>query len=200
MWANSPRFERPYRRPGKRQDGVAAVEFALLATIFFTLVFAILEIARAIYMFNTLQEVTRRAASMAAISAFDSATIETVRKHALFANAKGNLILGEPVTPAHLRIDYLSVSKDSAIHLTAQPASPMPVDPMANKVNCAMDLYGASCIRLVRVRICMPNSDSNCTPVPYRMMFPLIDFSLLKLPRSETIVVAQSLGATLIAP
>lgn len=190
---------RPQRRrpaPVHRQRGSSAVEFALLAILFFTVVFAVLEIARAIYLFNTLQEVTRRAASLAASSAFDSATIDTVRKQALFADANGNLQLGDPITSAHLKIDYLSLSRDSTGALTAQPTLPMPSCPATNKVNCLMNPYGPSCIRLVRVRVCDPNGDGDCTPVSYKMLFPLVDLSLLKLPISQTIAPAQSMGYT----
>jgi Flp pilus assembly protein TadG len=193
MWAIDRQPKGP-RRPGTRQDGVAAVEFAVLAIVFFMLVFGVLEIARAIYLFNTLQEVTRRAAAMAASSNFDSSTVGAVRQNALFADAKGNLVLGDPVTPANLKIDYLSLSRDSTGVLTAQPASPMPTCPARNMLNCLTNPYGASCIRLVRVRICDPLGTDDCTPVSYKMLFPLVDLSLLKLPRSETVVPAQSLG------
>lgn len=196
MWATDRQAQRPRRRPGARQAGVAAVEFAILAVVFFMLVFGVLEIARAIYLFNTLQEVTRRAASMAASSAFDSNTLDTIRRQALFADANGNLLLGDPVTPAHLKIDYLSISRDSSGVLTAQAASPMPSCPATNMLNCLTDPNGPSCIRLVRVRVCDPNGTDDCTAAPYRMLFPLVDLSLLKLPRSETVVPAQSLGYT----
>lgn len=196
MWATDRRPHGPRCRPGVKEAGVAAVEFALLASLFFLLVFGVLEVARAIYLFNTLQEVTRRAASMAANSKFDSATLDTIRQQALFADANGNLVLGDPVTPAYLKIDYLSLSRDSTGALTAQPASPMPSCSATNMLNCLTNPYGASCIRLVRVRVCDPKGTDDCTAVPYQMLFPLVDLSLLKLPRSETIVPAQSLGYT----
>lgn len=195
MWATKPPYSSRHR-PRTRQGGVSAVEFVVLATVFFTLVFAVLELARAIYLFNTLQEVTRRAASMAANRHFDSTTVETIRQQALFADAKGNLLLGDPVTPAHLKIDYLSLTRDSTGVLTAQPASPMPSCAATNMLNCLTNPNGASCIRLVRVRVCDPKGTDDCTAVPYRMLFPLVDLSLLKLPRSETVVPAQSLGYT----
>jgi len=49
----------------RNQTGAAAVEFAFVAIIFFTLFFGVVEIARAMYISNTLQEVTRRAAELA---------------------------------------------------------------------------------------------------------------------------------------
>lgn len=195
MWA----AKLPSRFPKRleiRQSGIAAVEFIVLAIFFFTMVFGVLEIARVLYLFNTLQEVTRRAASMAASTNFDTNTVDSIRKQALFADAKGNLLFGDPITPAHLKIDYLSLSRASTGIVTAQPASPMPSCAATNMLNCLTDPNGASCIRLVRVRICVPDETTDCIAVPYRMLFPLVDLSLLKLPRSETIVPAQSLGYT----
>ena len=51
----------PATRAG-RQQGAAAVEFALVALLFFTLLFGILEFGRMLYLYNTVQEVSRRAA------------------------------------------------------------------------------------------------------------------------------------------
>jgi hypothetical protein len=189
-----PFLPRPVRRPRK---GVAAVEFALLALGFFIVLFGVLEIARAVYLINTLQEVTRRAASLAASSRFDSATLDQIRQQALFGSTNGSLLLGDPVTTADVKIDYLSMTRDATTGtLSAQPASPMPSCPATNRVNCLADPYSASCIRMVRVRICDPNGPDDCTRVGYRMLFPLINLSGLKLPQSETLAPAQSLGYT----
>jgi hypothetical protein len=189
---SGPRFELV-----RRQRGAVAVEFAMLAIIFFTIVFSVLELTRALYLFNTLQEVTRRAAAMAVNSHFDGTTVSNIQKAALFADAKGNLILGEPVTPAHLKIEYLSVSRDATTGaLALQSASPMPSCSAKNKLNCLTDPYSSSCIRFVRVRVCQPGGTADCAPVPYKMLFPLIDLSVLTLPRSTTIAPAQTLGFT----
>ena len=186
-------------RDGKRLDtnqrGVAAIEFALLAIVFFSLVFGILELARMVYMFNILQEVTRRAGTMAANSNFDAATLDTIRRQALFSDRNGNLVFGAPVTTAHLKIDYLSVSRDNGTGaVTPLPISVLPSSPAQNYANCVANPYDASCIRLVRVRICQPGGGDDCTPVPYEMQFPLIDLSGLSLPRAEAIVPAHTLG------
>ena len=180
---------------GRKQGGAAAVEFALLAIIFFSLVFGILEMARLIYLFNILPEVTRRAGAMAANSNFDDATLNTIRNRALFSDKNGNLIFGVPVTAAHLKIDYLSISRDGNTGaVTPQLVSSKPSSSTQNYVNCVANPYDGNCIRLVRVRICQPGGGDVCTPVPYQMQFPLIDLSGLTLPRSETIVPAHTLG------
>lgn len=191
---NNHPFRRP-RRLGKNQRGGAAVEFALLVLIFLPLIFGILELARLVYMFNILQEVTRRAATMAANSSFDADTLDTVRSRALFADRNGNLLFGTPVTPAHVRIDYLFISRDGSTGtVTPEPVTILPASPTQNYTNCVANPYSPGCIRLVRVRICQPGGGGECTPVPYQMQFPFIDLSRLTLPRSETIVPANTLG------
>lgn len=191
---NNPPFR--YRKGlGKNQRGGAAVEFALLVLIFLTLVFCILELARLVYMFNILQEVTRRAATLAANSNFDADTLDATRSRALFADRNGNLVLGAPITPAHVRIDYLFISRDGGTGaVTPEPVAALPANPTQNYTNCVANPYSPSCIRLVRVRICQPGGAGECTAVPYEMQFPLIDLSGLTLPRSETIVPALTLG------
>lgn len=176
-----------------KQRGVAAVEFALLAMLFFALVFGVLEVARLIYLFNTLQEVTRRAAVLAMNSPFDQDAQDAVRKKALFQDRNGHLVLGTPVTFAHLRLDYLSLSRETG-QLTLQPVAPLPASPAVNRLNCLADPYAANCIRYVRVQVCQPAATANCARVPYQALFPLIDLSGVGLPRAQTIVPAQSLG------
>lgn len=177
------------------QRGGAAVEFAFLVIIFLTLVFGVLEMARLMYMFNILPEVTRRAGTIAANSNFDTETQDTIKSKALFLGRNGNLFFGAPITTAHVKIDYLSISRDSSTGtVTPQPIASLPSSPMQNYTNCVSNPYGASCIRLVRVRICQPDGGDNCTPVPYQLQFPFIDLSGLTLPRSETIIPAQTLG------
>lgn len=194
--ANRPlRRTRPVRTA--KQKGVAAVEFALLAVVFLIFVFGILEIARMMYLFNTLQEVTRRAATMAINRPFDEGSQTTIRQQAIFANKAGNLVLGEPVTPAHLRLEYLSLTRSPSGALSTAIVSPLPASPAVNRLNCLADPYAATCIRFVRVQVCQPGSGSECTPVPYQMLFPLVNFSGLVLPRSTTTAPAQTMGYAL---
>lgn len=181
--------------PGTKQHGGAAVEFALLVVIFLSLVFGILELARMMYIFNILQEVTRRAGIMAANASFDAGTVNTIRSQALFSDTNGVLIFGAPITAAHIKIDYMSIARDGETGaVTPQPIATLPENPTQNYTNCMANPYGANCIRLVRVRICQPGGADDCTAVPYQMQFPFIDLSGLALPRSETIVPAQTLG------
>jgi len=51
----------------KTQHGAALVEFALIALIFFMILFGLFEFARALFTYNTLVEATRRGARVAAV-------------------------------------------------------------------------------------------------------------------------------------
>lgn len=183
------------RRRAARQSGVLAVEFALVALVLFTLLFGILEVARLMYLWNTLQEVTRRAASAATVTDFsDSGALALVRQRAIFKTSPGTLILGAPVTDAHVRIDYLSLARDGngAMTLTAIPAGLLPACPARNMLNCTTDPYGSSCIRFVRARICAPGGGV-CMPVAYAPLTGLPGLSL-PLPSATAIVKAGTLG------
>ena len=93
-----------------RQRGIAAVEFALVAMIFFTVFFGIVEVLRAMYVCNILQEVTRRATALAVTSDFtDAAVMQRVREQAVFRSTPGMLMFADPVTDAHVKIDYLRI-------------------------------------------------------------------------------------------
>lgn len=173
-----------------------AVEFALVAIIFFTIVFGTLELARMEFLLNTLEEVTRRAASAAAnVDYRDTTALQKVQTDAVFRNAPGPLALGAPVTSDNVKIDYLSVSKATwdLNHMSTLPACPA-----GNRLNCMTDPNADNCIRFVRARVCASmDGDGNCDTLPYQMVFPFFDLSGMKLPSAETIVPAGTLGATI---
>lgn len=178
----------------RRQTGSVAVEFALVAIIFFTIVFATLELARMEFLLNTLEVVTRRAAAAAANVDFrDTTALQKVRADAVFRNSSGPLALRTPVTSDNVKIDYLSVSKGawSLNHMSTLPACPA-----GNRLNCTTDPDADNCIRFVRARVCdSMDSDGNCGTLHYQMVFPFLDLSGMKLPSAETIVPAGTLGA-----
>lgn len=173
-----------------------AVEFALVSVVLFTMLFGILEVARIMYLWNTLQEVTRRAASGATVADFsDAGAMDQVRQNAIFKSSPGTLTLGNPVTDAYVRIDYLSLARDSngAMTLTPIPASLLPACPARNLLNCATDPYGSACIRFVRARICAPGGGNACTPVAYAPMTQLPALAVT-LPSAVVVAKASTLG------
>ena len=51
----------------QRQRGVYTVEFAVVGVVFFMVLFGVIEIARALFVWNTITEATRRGARVAAV-------------------------------------------------------------------------------------------------------------------------------------
>lgn len=98
-------------RTRARQAGVTTVEFSIIATAAFIVLFAAIEVGRAMFVVNTLNEVTRRSARMAAVCPIGDPAIREV---ALF-NAPGGgtgsrFIHG--LAPANIELEYLDRSGD----------------------------------------------------------------------------------------
>lgn len=180
----------------KRQRGVAAVEFSLVLVIFLAFVFGVLELARAMYVINTLEEVTRRAASAASNTNFrDVSALNNIRIQSVFRSNPGVLALADPVKDTNVVIDYLSLSRgaDGSLTMTPIPNGALPSCPASNRLTCLANPNDPSCIQFVRARVCVSDSSGNCTPVPYQMLFPFVNFPL-QLPTAVAIVPAASLG------
>jgi Flp pilus assembly protein TadG len=194
MWAANSRAVPPRLIRGN-QRGVAAVEFALIAVVFFTLLFGIIEFARAMYIFNTLQEVTRRAAAAAVNTDFkNSVDLDEVRWNAVFRDTAGPLMFAQPITDENVRIDYLSIT-NSGPDLTMTPitTATLPSSPERNRLVCAENSNDPQCIRLVRVRVCTKGEGDSCGAVPYQTIIPLISLPVM-MPTSTTIMTAETLG------
>jgi hypothetical protein len=184
------------KRCHRQRAGATVVEFALVIPIFLLFVFAVMELARALYVINMLQEVTRRAGSAAASANFNDLAIkDSIRRSAVFDDTSGLLPVGYPITSAHVRIDYLSIARDSSgvMSLSPIPTENLPASPARNNLNCIKNPYGSDCIRLVRVRICDPANNNDCDAAQYRPAFPMIDLSF-GLPRATTVLPAETLG------
>lgn len=185
----------PSGQKERAQAGSTVAEFAVLLIIVLTFACAVLELARVMYLYNTLQVVTQRAAALAANVGFqDAAALGDVRRQAIFRDAAGGLILGAPVTDAHVRIDYLSLSGPNGAMMTPIPAAGLPSCPANNRVACMADPYGAGCIRLVRARICDPAVAEACNSVRYQALFSFLGLRL-NLPKATAITSAETLGA-----
>jgi Flp pilus assembly protein TadG len=93
----------------KKQRGAAMVEFALIALLFFVILFGIIEFARAMFVYNALVEATRRGARVAAVCPPNNINGSTAKiKNVVLFNAPsatGNGLLG--LTPSNVNIQYL---------------------------------------------------------------------------------------------
>lgn len=185
-------------RPLKRfQNGTAAVEFAVLAIVFFSIVFGVLEFARAMYVFGTVQEVTRRAAAEAAVTSHrDTAALNRIRQNSIFRDSPGDLLFGWPITDRNVRIDYMALTRqsDGSMSMSAISDGEVPACPRRNREICLDNPNAPNCIRFVRARVCADDGATACTPVNYRTFFPLIPLPV-KVPRATTISVVESFGS-----
>lgn len=188
-----------YRSGHRHQGGAAAVEFALIAAIFFTLLFGIVELGRFLYLFNTVQEVTRRAAREAVVSCTDETKQNGIRSRAVLATGTpgASLPAGWEVTDARVVIDYLDKNQDTQNPIGRYIACPSPFN--GNILKCEAD--AADCIKFVRVRVCDYQNQNQCDPVQYvPMMGLLVPTRVLDLrieiPGSTVIMPAESLGYT----
>lgn len=179
---------RPSSRLPRRQTGTAAIEFALVSLVFFSFVFGIIEVSRLLFVFNALQEVTRRAAA-AAVNAYprDTDTIAQIKQAAVFRNSPGELVLGSPVSDNHVRFDYL------AYDFSVIPMGSWPSCAAQNRQICMANPKSSSCIRFVQVRICDPARANDCYRVSSSMLVPLVSLSV-PLPKAETIAPVETLG------
>lgn len=164
---------RDFKLSGRKpQRGAAAVEFALIAMVFFTLLLGIIEFGRFMYLWSSSQEVTRRAAREAVVLWVSQA--DTARNRALFGGA--SLPAGAEITADTINIRYLNAA--------GNPASPMPSDPADNISACLDADRVASCIRYVEASV----------SAQYVPMIGLFTFLAIDLPPSTVTMPAESLG------
>ncbi len=81
----------------KDQRGAALVEFAIVATVFLTVLFGILEFGRLYWTHNALRDAARRGVRYATIRKNDSAGIDAVKKMVVYGDPNANPATATPV-------------------------------------------------------------------------------------------------------
>lgn len=159
-----------------KQMGAAAVEFAIVAILFFTLLFGVIELGRLLYVWNTVQEVTRRAAREAVVTDFTDETKLTALKH--------NAVFGGSALPAAPEVGYASV-QIAYLNLSRGVIADkdLPDDPTANAQAC-VDQDPVSCIAFVQASL-------QATYVP---MVGLFSYFGMNVPPSTVTMPAESMG------
>jgi hypothetical protein len=176
---------------------VAAVETAVLMFVFLMIIFAIIEMARAMFIYQTVHEATRFAARAAATTSHrDTAALDRIRQRAVLRDSPGELILGRPVTDRNVRIDYLALLRKADGSMSLAPISPssLPLCPRQNREICMRDPYASNCIRFVRARICEDDGAAGCNPVRYQSLVQLIAWEA-PIPIAQTVRPAESFGS-----
>jgi Flp pilus assembly protein TadG len=93
----------------KTERGTTLVEFAIGATVFFTVMFAIVEFGRMLYVHNALSDAARRGARYAVVNT--EASKENVKQMAVYGNTNGGT--QQPLVD-HLTTDNIVVTYSAA--------------------------------------------------------------------------------------
>ena len=183
---NTPAYGYKSNKTGQR--GVAAVEVALVAIPFFLMLLGGIEFGRLMYLWNTVQEVTRNAARQAVVTDFSNpAALSAIRNSAVFRTDAGSLPAASEVSDRMISIKYIQF--DRVTEVTSKPS-----DPGQNISEC---LAGTTkCIRYVQVSI-QDCTGSSCVPVSFQPMLGMFSFlGTLTVPVSTVLMPAESLGFT----
>ncbi len=89
-----------------KQKGAETVEFAMIALLFFAVLFAIIEFSRALFVWNALTEATRRGARMAVICPYQSPIPAKVAIFDVIAGSLGTSPIIAGLTPAMVTVSY----------------------------------------------------------------------------------------------
>ena len=96
----------------KRETGTTTVEFAIVGALFFMVLIGVLEFGRAMYTWNTLSEVARRGARVAAVCPLYHSAIERVALITAPGDT-GDSPFVHGLGPQHIGIEYLDSGGDN---------------------------------------------------------------------------------------
>lgn len=171
-----------------QQRGASAVEFALLAAIFFSLLFGIIEFSRLFFNINSAQEITRHAAREQVVR-WVSATDAVQRAAMLQPGSTGTVYYPGAIDITNDRVQLSfyntyanALSQTSPINYSGSATA------QTNLGNCLIG--NANCIRFVRATL----SNANGSPVDFNVLAPFMPSNVFPLPDSTVIMPAEALG------
>jgi len=100
----------------RNQSGTTSVEFAIIGTVVMTVLFAVIEFGRALFVMNALTEVTRRGARVATVCPVND---PAGPRAAVFADGDGRSTVVNGLTTGNVVIEYL----DQAGSVVADPVA-----------------------------------------------------------------------------
>jgi hypothetical protein len=86
----------------RRQQGITTVEAAIVTLLALISLFGVLEVGRVFFVFNALEEATRRGARVAAVCQVNDPAIAQIASF----NASGSPVVGG-LTAANIAVDYI---------------------------------------------------------------------------------------------
>jgi hypothetical protein len=95
----------------KREQGTFTVEFAIIAAALFIVLFAVIELAHLLWIWNTATEATRRGARVAAVCPINHPAVPEVTVFAQPGGGPGSPILKD-LSTANVSVEYLNQDGD----------------------------------------------------------------------------------------
>ena len=90
----------------KKEKGLFIVEFAIIAVVLFVILLAVMELARVIWIWNTLDEATRRGARVAAVCPVEDVSI--VKRVTIFARSGNDSPILRGLTTDNVTFSYFT--------------------------------------------------------------------------------------------
>jgi Flp pilus assembly protein TadG len=96
----------------KNERGASLLELSIVASIFFTSLFGVLEFGRLLWTHNTLRDASRRGARYAVVRKNDPAGIAAVKNMVVYGDPNANPATATPVaaglTTSNVQVDYVN--------------------------------------------------------------------------------------------
>ncbi len=163
-----------------------SVEFALVAALLLPMLFGVMELGRVLFVWNSAQEVTRRAARDAAVQGLTPLTqYDAVLQPGASSGTVSFPGVGE-ITNWTVMIQFMS-GDFGALTATAPPTNPA-----LNQANCAQGI--SPCVTAVQASLCTPGTVP-CQPVPYLPIGIFGNVFQLFLPLSTVTLPLESAGS-----
>jgi Flp pilus assembly protein TadG len=144
----------------KSERGATLFEFALVATIFFTALFAVIEFGRLFWTHNALKDAARRGARYAIIRKNDPTAITAVKKMVVYGDPNADPATAKPVVnglnTSNVNVDYKNFN---GILLSAQAT----VTITSYQFNFAVPLIGTT-INMPAYRTALPGESAGFVP------------------------------------
>ncbi|MFK8067842.1 MAG: TadE/TadG family type IV pilus assembly protein [Gammaproteobacteria bacterium] len=102
----------------RHQRGTTTVEFAILGSVLFILIFGVIEIGRAFFVWNSIGEVTRRGARLAAVCPVNHGSISKVSMFNA-PNGGSESAIFNGLTDSNIDLQYLDEAGNTTNTFTA---------------------------------------------------------------------------------
>jgi len=165
----------------KRQTGAAIVEFAIIGGLLLAFIYGIFEFGRMMFVYNSMQEISRRGAREATVRWVSDAA--AIKSAALFGAS--TLPGGPEITSANIFIRYLRSNGVDTV-------SAVPADAGDNLAACNDVTRTSECIMYVEVSV----QNVVYTPFIFKAGSVSVSKPANTLPQATTVVYAESLGFT----